>query len=300
MTRNSGSILGAIQNLTSGGVRAEVEKLEEDLAHHKAEVERLTAKHRADKSRAKAMTKEIADKAQQIKDLEKICMRLFKEARGFALLPPPELRIHVGRTTDASNWWSQGQNSSRRVIEIFGESPAGLVLDWGCGSGRTLNWLYAHPGWREMYRGCDVDAEAIKWLRKQGFDKVEVCGVFPPLPYPDGAFVGLFNFSVLTHIEPDRHHLWYKEMARILKPGGIAHITVQSDATIDNGKSYLEEEREAYRRTGQLFSEREGHYKHSAVVSESFTRAALDGVLEIERYSPSGYARMDEIIARKV
>jgi SAM-dependent methyltransferase len=265
----------------------------------RAELDSILKKRRDDKSTIKKLTKQVAEQQQQIRDLEELATELFIESRGFVLLPPPELRLHVGRVTDAINFWWQGRNSSRRVVEVFGENPKGFVLDWGCGSGRTLHWLMSKPGWKTAYRGCDVDPEAIAWLRDQGFGNVEVCPDLPPLPYEDATFDGLFNFSVLTHIHPDRHRAWYQEMHRVLKKGGRAYVTVQGDQTILNGKSYVEGELETYRKQGWLFSEREGHYKHSAVVSEAFSRACIGDLFEIEHYAQAGYARMDDFILRK-
>ena len=188
-----------------------------------------------------------------------------------------------------------------RVIEVFGLEPDGPILDWGCGSGRTLHWLHAHPAWRDAWRGCDVDAKAIRWLKSKGFDaQAEVCPDLPPLPYPDAAFAGLYSFSVLTHIHPERHRAWYGELARILRPGARAHLTVQGDGPVlAEGKGYHGVELDLLRRQGWLWAERPGHHKNAAVVGEAFTRSALDGLFEIERYSPGGYARLDEIIVRK-
>jgi SAM-dependent methyltransferase len=238
---------------------------------------------------------------QQTRDLEKLLIAVLQEDRGFHLLPPADLRLHVGSVDAAANWWTQGRNSAARVLEIFGEAPGGLILDWGCGSGRTLHWLHAHPRWREAWRGCDVDASAIRWLASKGFaDRVQVCAETPPLPYADASFSGLYSFSVLTHIHPDRHRLWYAELARVLQPGGRAHVTVQGDGPVlADGRRYHAAEIEACRRQGWLWAERPGHHKSAAVVSEAFTRAALDGVLEVERYTACGYARLDELILRK-
>jgi len=238
------------------------------------------------------------DQARALRAAEKAIQRLLKDC-GALPLPPPELRVHVGRVAHAGNFLGQGIDSSTRVLEVFGQVPEGPVLDWGCGSGRTLTWLRRHEGWRACYHGCDVDAVAIGWLRSQGVERVEVCGDMPPLPYPDGLFAGLFCFSVLTHIPPARHAAWYAEMHRVLRPGGRAYVTVHSDTNMLNGKSFTAEEREAYFRTGSSWSEREGHYKHAATVTRAFTEAAVGGLLEVEQYRPAGYHHMDDFILRK-
>ena len=250
--------------------------------------------------RHERLVEESRQYKKQIFTLEKVAKAALELSGAPVLLPPPELRTHVGRVADAANFLGQGLSSSSRVIEVFGEAPEGLVLDWGCGSGRTLNWLSRRPGWRDNYRGCDVDAEAIAWLSGNGFrDAVAVCGDHPPLPYPDNHFAGLFCFSVLTHIHPQNHAAWYRDIHRVLKPGGRAYLTVQSGTMLDFGKDFTAEERALYEQNGWLWSEREGHYKHSAPVSEAFTRKALEGLFEIEAYDAAGYHQMDAVTVRK-
>jgi|WetSurMetagenome_2_1015567.scaffolds.fasta_scaffold34365_3 SAM-dependent methyltransferase len=231
--------------------------------------------------------------------MERVVQRLLAEADALPL-PPPELRDHVGRGPEAGNFLAQGMSSSRRVLELFGTDPGGPVLDWGCGSGRTLAWLFRHEGWRENYFGCDVDADAIAWLREKGIPRVEVCGDLPPLPYADGAFAALFSFSVLTHIPPERHAAWYVELHRVLQPGGRAYVTVHGDDAINSSKSISNEERDEYSRRGWSWSEREGHYKHASVVSKAFTLAAIGDLFEVEEHRPSGYHQMDAMILRKL
>src|SRR5205823_2016256 len=144
---------------------------------------------------------------------------------GGAKLPPPTLRTHVGVNDHALDFWAKGINSSRWVLDTFGTDPGGRILDWGCGPGRTLVWLRCHPAWRDQYHGCDVDREAIDWLRAQGEEGTEVCRDLPPLPYPDASFAGVFAFSVLTHIHPEHHVGWYRELHRVLAPGGRILVT---------------------------------------------------------------------------
>lgn len=241
----------------------------------------------------------LEDQRKQIVQLERLVSELMTELQGICLLPPVELRMHVGARPSAANFWNQGRQSSRRVMEVFGEDPGGAVLDWGCGSGRTLQWLYALPAWREAYRGCDVDAAAIKWLRKKGFEAVAVCGDEPPLPYGDGLFAALFCFSVLTHIDPRRHRAWLEDIHRVLAPGGRALLTVKGDAEAADPAAIAPEHRRAYEAQGWLWAEHDGHYKSAAIVSRAFFTGLLDGLFEVESYREAGYHRMDEVIVRK-
>ena len=248
-----------------------------------------------------ALQRQLKDQAKQIVWLERLVTELLVEQRGFCLLPPAELRLHVGAHESAGNFWNQGRDSSARVIEVFGEIPPGQVLDWGCGSGRTLYWLYARKPWRKAYRGCDVDAEAIRWLQKKhGIDAVTVCGAEPPLPYPDGHFAGLFSFSVLTHIPPERHRAWYEELHRVLRPGGVAYVTLNGESRTADPRAFTPDEQAQFARQGWLWAEREGHYKGAAVASRALTEGALKGLFELERYRDAGYHQQDDMVLRRL
>jgi SAM-dependent methyltransferase len=215
-------------------------------------------------------------------------------------LPPPDLRLHVGMTDSAANWWAQGIDSSTRVLEVFGVSPSYPILDWGCGTGRTALWLQAYEAYRTHYHGCDVDADAIRWLREHGEPNVEVCQDSPPLPYPDARFGGLFAFSVLTHIRPERHRDWYVELRRVLRPGGIAYVTTHGAFIIKQFDAALPEPAKAeFSRTGHTYVEHEGHYKDASIVSEEFTRKAMDGLFVVESYRDAGYHNQDAYLLRR-
>ena len=253
------------------------------------------------RTEAAALQRQLKDQAKQIAWLEKLVGELLVEQRGFCLLPPRELRLHVGAHESAGNFWNQGRGSSARVIEVFGEKPPGPVLDWGCGSGRTLYWLYGHKAWRKAYRGCDVDAQAIRWLQKKhGIQAVSVCGAEPPLPYADGQFAGLFSFSVLTHIHPEMHRAWFEELHRVLRPGGRAYVTVNGDSRAADPLAFTRPEQALFARQGWLWADREGHYKGAAVVSRAFTDRALEGLFELERYRDAGYHQQDDLVLRRL
>ena len=247
------------------------------------------------------LNRTVFDQAKQIAWLERLVTDLLVEYRGSSLMPPQHLRMHVGARDSAANFWNQGRESSRRVLEVFGEAPGGPVLDWGCGSGRTLYWLFGHEAWREAYRGCDVDAEAIAWLNKQKTGaQVKVCGDGPPLPYGDGELVGLFGFSVLTHVHPARHGDWLREFHRVLKPGGRAYLTVNGESRLTDKRAFSNSSRATFAKQGWFFETHEGHYKSAAIVSRTHLISATRGLFEVEQYREAGYHEHDDLILRKL
>jgi SAM-dependent methyltransferase len=290
----------ARQDRRTANQERQIANLEGAVVELKQASERLRALLRDHRTVLRSRDRQATDQKRQVRSLEKVVTELRDRGADAMPLPPPRLRTHVGRVDDMANYLGQGLDSARRVIEVFGQDPKGPVLDWGCGSGRTRRWLIGVGTWSDHYRGCDVDEEAIAWLRSQGVSGVEVCGDLPPLPYADQTFAGLYCFSVLTHIPPERHAAWYAEIHRVLKPGALAYVTVHGDHNMRSGKSFTDEERRAYSETGWSWSERDGHYKHAATVAKAFTLEALGGRFEVEAYRELGYHSMDDMILKKL
>ncbi|MGH9905206.1 MAG: class I SAM-dependent methyltransferase [Pyrinomonadaceae bacterium] len=151
-----------------------------------------------------------------------------------------------------------------------------------------------------MWNGCDVDEEAIGWLRKRGISSAAKCNEVPPLPYPDECFDGVYAFSVLTHIHPKQHHSWYKEIFRVLKPQGLALLTTQGDAILASGRIADTEAIKRYRELGWCDVEQPGHYKNASLVNPKVTTDLAREYFDTVDYTPGGYqALMDQFIVRK-
>ena len=249
-------------------------------------------------SRLDAAQRELDSTRREGEAAERVCQALLQRHYDAWDPPPAELRLHVGAHDGLFNFWSKGLTSSDAVVQVFGADPAGPVLDWGCGSGRTLLWLRRYEGWRARYHGCDVDTAAVTWLQAQGVERVTTCDELPPLPYEDGSFAGLFGFSVLTHIPPERHRLWYEEFRRVLAPGGVAYVTTHGAFEAAKAGSGV---RSSYEAGGAAYGvhPHENHYKDSSVVSSAFTRAAVDGLLEVVAFDEGGYLNQDAWTLRR-
>ena len=114
------------------------------------------------------------------------------------------------------------------VLREIGRDPAAVnsMLDFACGCGRFLR-TYAddRPAGLKLY-GSDFDAEAIGWCRKHlRFADFQVNGELPPLRYEDGSFDVVVCTSLFTHLDRAHHEAWIPELARVLKPGGVALVT---------------------------------------------------------------------------
>ena len=244
---------------------------------------------------------EINDLRRELSQLEQVVTKVTQRYQNNLPLPPAELRLHVGMRTSAINFLAQGSNSSERVLEVFGRNPEKPMLDWGCGTGRTLRWLMTYPAWLAQYHGCDVDTAAISWLKENGLRNVAVCNDDPPLPYPDAMFGGVFAYSVLTHIPAEKHRVWYEELRRVLEPGGLAYLTTQGIAILENPIHGIPDATKTeFYNNGHAYLKGDGHYKDAAFVSEQHTLRLLEGLFKLEYYKPEGYNNMDAFLVRAI
>lgn len=103
--------------------------------------------------------------------------------------------------------------------------PGDAVLDVGCGIGRVERYLA--PRCRELH-GIDVSPRMIEQARRRlaGLDNVRLhVGSGRDLaPLGDGSFDAVFSFYVLQHVEREDAFGYLREIARVLRPGGLAAL----------------------------------------------------------------------------
>jgi SAM-dependent methyltransferase len=153
---------------------------------------------------------------------------LLKKKKSVAL-PPAELRFRVGGSHEANEFLKVGERCAndlraalKRIKCEFAECSA--VLDFGCGSGRTLRWFTEN---RQRFFGSDIDVEAIKWckanLRGMTFT---MNGSVPPLEFNTNQFDLIYAVSVFSHLDENYARLWLDELRRVAKFGGILALSI--------------------------------------------------------------------------
>lgn len=120
---------------------------------------------------------------------------------------------------DEHHWWYRGR---RRIIRAELERlpmprPA-LVLDAGCGSGRTLEDL--RPFGEVV--GVELNPDAAEFARRRGFEVT--VGRLEELPWGDDSFDLITCLDVIEHTPDDRRTL--AELRRVCRPGGWLLVTV--------------------------------------------------------------------------
>jgi O-methyltransferase len=147
-------------------------------------------------------------------------------------IPPPALRLKVAGTDDLGVFLRLGRQGYESLVEALGDAGTapervGSVLDFGCGVGRVLRYW---PASDLEVHGTDYFPEAIDWCRKNlEFAEFGINTLEGPLDYPDGHFGFVYALSVFTHLPERLQRRWFRELTRILRPGGLLYFTTHGD-----------------------------------------------------------------------
>jgi SAM-dependent methyltransferase len=151
-------------------------------------------------------------------------------------VPPPDLR--EGWQGPDSVYLETGRRdiaSMLAVIEQAGESPHNLrrVLDFGCATGRMLRFFPRREGGE--YWGVDIKARNISWCQENLSPPFlfATTTTFPHLPFEDNSFDVAYCSSVFTHMI-DLADATLLELRRILRPGGLAYVTVHDERSVNS------------------------------------------------------------------
>lgn len=108
------------------------------------------------------------------------------------------------------------------------------VLDLGCGNGRHV-WLAAKEGF--LAYGIDLSQKAVdlckSWLERDGLKCVDLRSgnIAGGLPYADDFFDIVISYGVLDHIRIGDAETALTEVRRILKPGGVLFLKLESNTS---------------------------------------------------------------------
>jgi SAM-dependent methyltransferase len=118
-------------------------------------------------------------------------------------------------------WWYAGMRAIS--FSLLGPAPRGArprILDAGCGTGNNLTHLAA----RGAACGVDLSTDAVRFCQSRGVTVARASLL--ALPFHDGAFDLVTSYDVIYHrwIPDDGAAL--REMARVLRPGGLLLLRV--------------------------------------------------------------------------
>lgn len=151
--------------------------------------------------------------------------------RDKAPLPSTEAREgYYG--TNHFNYWASGLRDYCEIAEWLDKKNINIstYLDIGCASGRVIRAFDAHAGVKAI--GCDINRRHVDWVAANLPPSIAIFQnhSIPSLPLPENSIDLVTAFSVFTHVEAF-DTTWLMEINRILRPGGIAWLTIHGDRT---------------------------------------------------------------------
>lgn len=113
---------------------------------------------------------------------------------------------------------AQRRALERAMLATFGTTRrAGRALDVGCGTGRWTRWL---GRWWDGPVGCDLSAAMLAGGAAGAGGRVRAD--VTALPFGDATFDMALSVTVLQHLPPAAQERAVAEIARAVKPGGVA------------------------------------------------------------------------------
>ena len=147
--------------------------------------------------------------------------------------PPPVAPMHdaYGSTSYRAYWDNGGATAALIANLIRRHNPtAKRIMEWGCGSARSLRHLpgLLPPG--SEFFGSDYNHEAIAWCtaKIEGISFIRN-DLSPPLPMESASLDVIYAVSVLTHLSVAQQHAWLAELRRVLRPGGSLILTTHGE-----------------------------------------------------------------------
>ena len=102
----------------------------------------------------------------------------------------------------------------RMLTRMLQPGPGDVVVDLGCGSGRSLVWN--HPDGADLV-GIDV----APFFAREAIDRADlVLGDLRRLPFADGAFTKGYALDVFEHLSRESLAEVLAEIARVMPAGG--------------------------------------------------------------------------------
>jgi len=128
------------------------------------------------------------------------------------------------------------------LVEAFNQHGCKKILDLGCGSGRHVVAL-AQQGFKPL--GLDNAPEGLRltrrWLEHECLSApLALADVRQPLPFPDEVFDGLLSTRVIHHARLATIIKTAREIARVLKTGGVLFVTVPAGKKSKGGAEEIE------------------------------------------------------------
>ena len=121
-------------------------------------------------------------------------------------------------------WGGFGKAFRKRIVDEASLKPGESVLDCGCGTGTLAVIAKRRVGSEGRVQGVDLSRDQLAVARRKAQkEKLDIEfheGSIDGLPFPDESFDAIFSTLMLHHVPEDVKRRAFREMRRVLKPGG--------------------------------------------------------------------------------
>lgn len=117
-----------------------------------------------------------------------------------------------------------GEAFRKRIVDEVSLKPGERVLDCGCGTGTLAVIAKREVGPEGGVSGIDLSADQLEIARRKAqreeLDVIFHEGSIDELPFPDESFDAIFSTLMMHHVPERVKQAAFREMRRVLKPGG--------------------------------------------------------------------------------
>ena len=171
---------------------------------------------------------------------------------------PAEL-INIAQN-ERDHWWYRGMRSIlSALLERYVQGRRmNYVLEAGCGTGYTAQWLQAL--WSSHIVLADIESLALTIARGLGASRLVQTDI-RQLPFASAQFELILCLDVLVHLPPGEEDRCLSEFFRALKPGGLAVMRVAALNALRSRHSEFIDEKQRFTRKRLMRSTAEAGFR---------------------------------------
>ena len=144
--------------------------------------------------------------------------------------------------SDEPHFRPENQQKVRRTLEALAKrTGGGRLLDVGCGTGFVIR--LAHDLFTSV-DGIDITPAMLERVGTQLGNVRLHTGAAEAMPFADGTFDMASSYAFMHHVED--HNRVLKEVARVLRPGGLFYVDLEPNKLFWKSMVELEQEGGAY------------------------------------------------------
>jgi SAM-dependent methyltransferase len=169
------------------------------------------------------------------------------------------------------------------------------IAEFGCGWGRVLR-CFLHDVPASQLTGFDVLPLAVQAAGNVvPGARIALNDTSPPTIFADDSFDLLYAVSVFSHLPEPLHREWLAEIARVLRPGGVAVLSTLPRATVVKLAAFGPDAVARYDAGEFVFEPHPTETYGLAAIPESYVRRVWPQWLTVREFRPEGLAQAEVI-----